>query len=129
MQIYLLIPEYFLWHYTAALRLHINIVSNLLWFAYHFFSVPVLVRTLFAPWRRSHISYHLEFHPKVIAETIVLNSIMRILGFVFRFFVLVFGLTVCVLIALAGVVSFIVWFFLPIIIFLSFIKAVDLLIS
>ena len=90
MPIALLIPEYFLWHYTTALRLCLNVVTNFIWFTYHFFSMPVLFRTLFAPWHKIHEKYRRGFHPASLVETFIINTIMRAVGFVVRIVVLVF---------------------------------------
>lgn len=115
MPIFLFVPEYFAWHYSSALRFHLNIVTNFLWFVYHFFSIPILARTLFSPWRRSHIAYRFELHPKVIVETLVINSIMRIIGLIFRSAVLVFGILVWLVTVMIGAISFLVWLVLPLV--------------
>lgn len=129
MSFILLIPEYFFWHYTTALRLHLNIVSNFLWFTYHYFSVPVLVKTLFLPWRKSFVGYRVGFRPKIIAETLVVNSIMRIVGFFIRFIILTFATAILCVVALVGLATFLVWLALPAIIIILMYRGSMLILS
>ncbi len=124
MPIALLIPEYFLWHYTTALRLCLNIATNFVWFVYHFFSMPVLFRTLFSPWHKIHEKYRSGFHPSSFAETFVINTIMRMVGFAVRAAVIIFGGGLCIVTVLFGLTLFLIWLALPlavlVIILLSF---------
>ncbi len=113
MPIALLFPEYIIWHYTTALRLCLNIVTNFLWFTVHFFSIPVLVKTLFSPWHRLGEQYKSGFHPEAFAETFIINTIMRAVGFVIRTIVIIFGSAFCVVVAILGLACFVIWLALP----------------
>ncbi|MFY9463399.1 MAG: hypothetical protein WAP52_04445, partial [Candidatus Sungiibacteriota bacterium] len=44
--------DYIIWHYGKAVRDFFGIAYDVLWFGYHFFSLPLLARTLFAPLSR-----------------------------------------------------------------------------
>lgn len=129
MEIVLLFPEYVIWHYTTALRLCLNIITNFLWFTVHFFSIPILVRTLFSPWHRLRESYQKGFHPQVFAETLLINTIMRLVGFVIRTVVIIFGSMFCVVVAILGLAVFLLWLALPVIVFLLALKGVHFLIT
>src|SRR3989344_9375955 len=49
----LLLPlAYIFWHYTRAWTDLWRLATNYLWFLYHFFSIPLLLGTFFAPWKR-----------------------------------------------------------------------------
>lgn len=76
--------NYIFWHYSSALVAWWQIYVNCLWFLSHFFSISILFRTLFAPWRRLAESYPTGFSPQASAETFVINSLMRLVGFAIR---------------------------------------------
>lgn len=109
MYIVFLLPEYFSWHYTKALKFSLNIVTNFIWFAYHFFSIPVLIRTFAHPW-------HSQAGEIQSAETSFTRIFMQIIGPVIRAVVLIFGLLICGAIAAVGLIGFIVWLLLPLIV-------------
>lgn len=101
MQFVLLVPEYFIWHYTEAIRLTINIISNFLWFVYHFFSVPVLIKTLLAP-----------IHG--VGKDFAAPS--RVIGFVVRLAAIFFAYTILAISVLFGIAVVILWPLLPFIV-------------
>jgi len=129
MHIALLIPEYFLWHYSVALRLCLNIVTNAVWFTYHFFSVSVLARTLFEPWHGMHDErYRQVFKPNALSEKFLVKSVMRVFGFLIRMPVIVLGLIFCAVVAFCGLVFFMIWLVLPLIAVTLFVKGIQLII-
>ena len=79
-----MLKDYFFWHYSLALAAWWRIYGNLLWFLYHFFSLPIIIRTLFAPWRRLAEPYPKGFNPAATAETLVVNGLMRLIGLIIR---------------------------------------------
>lgn len=103
MHIALLVPEYLAWHYTEAVRLWFNIVSNFLWFTYHFFSMPVMIRRFAKP---------VDGKP--------LTTLMNIVG---RTVVLVIGAVFCAGVIALGAVLAVFWLFLPVITAVSCIQA------
>lgn len=93
MHLALLVPEYIAWHYTEAVRLSLNIITNFLWFTYHFFSIPVLARSLFKPFA-GHIG-------------------LVLVGVLLRLVVIVSGIVFCSLVVFAGAIIFVLWLLLP----------------
>lgn len=80
-------PEYFYWHYIAAPRWLMTLAWNLQRALLQFFSVPLILRTLFAHWHRDAIPYRggsLTFY----LNTFLLNTISRMMGFIVRLFLL-----------------------------------------
>jgi hypothetical protein len=116
MQIALLIPEYFVWHYTTALRLCLNIVSNFIWFTYNFFSIPILLKSFFSPLKHAEEHFKSSFRHTLPIEVIIAELVSRFVGLVFRACVIFFGVTLSVAIALIGLCFFVFWLFLPFII-------------
>lgn len=79
------------------------------------------MRTIFAPWRRIHDEKTKgKFDPEEIAEKIVSNIAMRIVGFVMRIFALAFGILVILLAFWGGMLFYIAWILMPILVPASF---------
>lgn len=123
-----LIFSYFIWHYTQAFRDIFNHIRNFLWFVYHFFSVKVLVKTLFSPWRKLSEQYQKGFNISRLLETFVVNVIMRIVGFFIRLLVIMVGIVALIFVIVAGCISIVLWAVLPFIIILFFVSSLRLLI-
>lgn len=126
MQLATLVWNYFVWHYTRAYRELIHIEKNLLWFLFHFFSLPELTRTFLAPWKRLGENYGSIFDTEEFFAALITNSLMRVVGIVMRALIIVAG---CVVLATALVGSFIallMWTVLPLVIIFAFITGVVL---
>lgn len=94
--------EFFEWLYNEGVPEFLKAWRNLHWFFYHFFSVPLMLRSLFQPLKRLKEKYKRGFDPEKFFENLAINTIMRIAGFFIRitflafagiaqFFVFVFG--------------------------------------
>jgi len=75
------------------------------------FSVGILLRTLFAPWRRiiSYPGAGIGDHLRALGD----NLVSRCIGFVVRLFVLVAAAVSSVLLLLAGLIQLLTWPVLP----------------
>ena len=113
MNFFLIVPQYISWHYSQAFRDIKSIWKNILLFLYHFFSIPVLLKTLFSPWQRVHDSY--GGGGGSFLETIIFNTIMRAVGFFVRLSFILIGCTSIVFVAVFGLAFYIAWLFLPLI--------------
>ncbi|MDB5204625.1 MAG: hypothetical protein JWP09_653 [Candidatus Taylorbacteria bacterium] len=123
-----LILSYFIWHYTQAFKDIFNLFRNFAWFVYHFFSIKVLSKTLFSPWRKLNESYEKGWNLNAFFETLVVNFIMRIVGFLVRLFIILTGIISLAFVSIVGATVFIAWIFLPFIITLLFVSSLRLLI-
>ncbi|MDD5357413.1 MAG: hypothetical protein PHS53_04675 [Candidatus Pacebacteria bacterium] len=113
MEIALFFEHYFTWHYSRALNAIVGIAHNFIWFLYHFFSVPILLKTFFSPWRRLNEEYRGGFNVEAIFSSFVVNTMMRIVGVLIRavtLFVAFFVLCVSILLSASFLV---IWCFLP----------------
>lgn len=108
-----LVPLYLWWHYTAAFSDFFHIAGNLFWFLWHFFSIPDTLRTFFEPWERMNEKYRKGFDIEQIAQSFVVNTLMRIVGMFMRTFLLLFALVSNLVFLVVVVASFFVWIILP----------------
>ena len=115
MRILSLAPAYLRWHYTSAFRSIVLIWIDLLWFVYHFFSVPTVVRTFLSPWKRLGEETRSGFHPQEFFEALVTNTMMRIVGIIIRTFFLLFAALALAAMLFGGVATLILWPFLPLV--------------
>ena len=108
-----LFGAYFFWHYTTAFKdLWIHL-KNFLWFFYHFFSLPVLARTFFDPWKRMEERYPRGLNVGGYASTFIINSMMRTIGAFMRTILLLFGGSVLLVVVCLGIACFFIWAILP----------------
>lgn len=102
---------YIIWHYTGALKDFWRFFFTILWFLYHFFSLPILVRTFFAPWRR--LKEHTRGHP---LEDFIANTALRLVGIVMRSATIVAGVVALILAVVLLIAAFFVWLSLPLLV-------------
>ena len=92
---------------------------NFLKFNLEYFSIPILIKTLFYPWHRYRMSYRGRFEPGRYFETFVFNTMSRWIGAFLRIFFIFSGILAEVLILFAGAVVFVGWFALPALLILA----------
>jgi hypothetical protein len=84
-----------------------------LWFISQFFSFKLLLKTLFAPWKRLGERYGGELNLGAWASSFLVNCIIRGFGFVTRSLVLLVGFaSYAAVIALSSLVL-LLWVFAP----------------
>lgn len=76
--------EYITWQFGEGVREYLNAWQNIHWFLWRVFSVSLLLRTFFAPFRRTSESYGRGFDPSAMAETLLINLVTRFVGMVVR---------------------------------------------
>ncbi|MES2409443.1 MAG: hypothetical protein V4509_04060 [Patescibacteria group bacterium] len=123
-----LILSYFIWHYTEAFKEIYILFRNFLEFIYHFFSIKVLSKTLFSPWRKLNETYKKGWSLNAFFETFVVNFIMRIVGFFVRLSIITAGIVCLLIMIVTEIFIFALWTVLPGIITLLFISSLKLLI-
>lgn len=102
---------YLWWHYALAWVDLARLYHNLAWFLWNFFSISLLLRTLFSPWRRLHESARKEAGG--LLGSLIMNTILRFIGFFARVATIVFGLASLVLLGVVGVAFLVLWPLLP----------------
>ena len=101
------------WHYGHGLKELFGVAGNFLWFIIHFFSFKLLFKTLFAPWKRLGETYDGGFNLGAFASTLVVNNLMRAVGFVTKTLVLLVGVISYVLVSVFSFFIFIIWILAP----------------
>jgi len=98
--------------------------KNFLRFNFNFFSIPLLIKTLFSYWKRYYWVRGRGFNFSEYFNVLFSNLTSRILGAIVRLALIIIGIFCEFLVFFAGLIIFVGWFFLPIIlvsgIFLSF---------
>jgi len=68
------------WYYFEMSNNLLDAWKNFLLFNLNYFSIPLLLKTFFSPWRRYKWTYSRGFDIKQYFETFISNLISRILG-------------------------------------------------
>ena len=116
--------SYFIWHYTQAIEDFIGISRNFIWFLYNFFSIPVLLKTFFSPWKRLNEAYRKVFNIEEFLSSLVVNVLMRGVGIFIRAITLLLGLASLILAFVLCTVILLGWLVLPAIVILLFYQGI-----
>ncbi len=93
----------------------------------NYFSIPLLIETFFAHWRRYRWFYPKGFDVGQYFEIFFSNLISRILGAVMRSFLIIIGILVEIFIVFIGFLILLGWFLLPILLILGLYYGVRIL--
>ena len=115
---------YIKWHYGQGLRELFGVTGNFLWFVTNFFSFKLLLKTLFAPWKRLGEHYGGGLDLGAFASTLIINGLMRAVGFVTKTLVLLVGLISYILVLIFSLFISIIWLLAPVILLGSVILSV-----
>jgi len=111
------------WHYTTAYKEIVLLCKNYIWFILHLFSIRDLSKTLFLPWQRLGERYQGGFNIGAWFSTFVINTLMRVLGFVARLFVILTGLVCACIVSVLSVIFIVVWTAIPFLMVFLFITS------
>jgi hypothetical protein len=115
MDILLFLPYYFRWHYTRAWKNLFENWKNFILFVYFYFSIHVLLSTLFAPWRRLGEEGAQGFDPEAFLSAVIVNSLMRLVGFCVRLPVVLLGVCATLFVAFLGICASFIWLIFPVV--------------
>ena len=108
-----IIRDYFVWHYTTAWFLLWGVWRNFLWFVIHFFSLPQLMRSWLAPFKRITERRGDKFDLEDLASYVIIGFLSRIIGALVRTVIIVIGLITLALTVLGGFVVYLLWALVP----------------
>jgi hypothetical protein len=103
--------------------------KNFLLFTFNYFSITVLLRTLFAYWHKYSWQAPKGFYPGKWLEAKLSNFISRILGAFVRLTLIVFGVAAEVFVFGAGLIVLLFWLALPFLLIFGIIFGLKQLIS
>jgi len=110
---------YIVWHYTKAWSDMFRVIGNYLWFVSNFFSLELLARTLFSPWRRLAISGGKGKEDSFFGALAV-NTLMRLVGFGIRAVTIIAGALTLLLVVVVGCFAALAWLVFPAVVFFLF---------
>ena len=108
-----LISIWLVWHFYEMPQFLLMVWKNFLDFGANFFSIPLLLKTFFSPWRRYKWRYPKGFNIGEFFSTLISNIFSRIFGAVARLVLIVIGVILEAFIFITGGVIFILWFLIP----------------
>ena len=112
--------QYLIWQFWESPKSVLQGWRNFLKFGLNYFSLSLLLKTLFSPWRKYAWSYGKGLDIKRYIEVFFSNLISRILGAILRIFLIIFGILFELFIFLAGLIVFLGWLALPLLLILGF---------
>ncbi len=106
--------HYILWHYSRGFTDVFTGWRNILWFVWNYFSIGLLLRSLFSPWRAlSEEKRGTGFDLAEYLSNLLINTIMRAVGFFIRLIFIVIGLIAWVIVFLTFPILIVFWVSLP----------------
>ena len=115
-----ILVQWIFWYFIKMPKNILQSWKDIFRFYLNYFSTPLLLKTLFAPWRHIILSYPKGFDLGDYFEIFISNLISRTIGAILRFFLILIGFFVEILIILAGIIILFIWFVLPFCLVLGF---------
>jgi len=116
MEAIIFIKNYFVWHYLWSLSDLFHNWLLVIRFVINYFSIPILLKTLFRPWRRMG-----EVRKGIFDfEFILIDMLMRFVGFVLRTAMIFLGFIATFLSIIIGPILFVFWVALPLFVLVFF---------
>ncbi len=110
-----IITQWVEWHFYQVPKFLFTAWENFLTFALYYFSTPLLLATLFSPWKRYNWSYPKFFDIGGYASTFISNIFSRIIGAICRLALILVGILSIIAVILLGGFIILTWFLLPLI--------------
>ena len=98
--------DMFRWLFSRGVTEYLRLWGNIHWFLYHYFSVPVLLRSFFAPFHRLRERRMRGFDLEDWASVIAVSVLMRFVGMIVRSVFLLLALASEFLLFLVGGILF-----------------------
>ncbi len=122
-----IIFQWFFWQFFEMPRNILKAWRNFLLFNLNYFSVILLLKTFFSPWRKYELGYPRGFQFGKYLEVFFSNLISRILGALVRIVLIIVGLLAQVFIIFAGIIIFFGWIVLPFLLVAGFLFGIRLI--
>jgi hypothetical protein len=111
---------WFFWHFYEMPKFLLGVWKNYILFALNYFSLPILLKSFFAPWRKYKWSYPRGLDVGGFFSTLISNTFSRFLGALMRIVLIIVGILFQIFVIFAGSVIFLLWLLIPFIIIAGF---------
>jgi len=101
-------------------RFLLGVWKNYILFALNYFSLSILLKSFFAPWRKYKWGYPRGFDIGEFFSTFISNAFSRFLGALMRIVLIVVGVFFQIFVVFAGLIIFLLWMLVPLIIITGF---------
>lgn len=108
-----LIISWITWHFFEMPVFLFEVWKNYLSFGAYYFSIPLLLDTLFSPWRQYRWRYPRGFNVGGYFATFISNLFSRLLGLIARIILIIIGLAAQTMIVILGVLGILAWLAMP----------------
>lgn len=115
-----ILEAWFFWHFIETPKFLLEVWKNYILFASNYFSLQILLKSLFAPWRKYKWNYPRSFNVFEFFNTLVSNAFSRFLGALMRTILIVVGIFFQIFVIFAGLIIFLLWILVPFIIIAGF---------
>lgn len=106
--------EFLVWHYTKGFEFYITSWNSYFTWINHYFSLPTLLLTLFAPWKRLIVEDKSPgFNLTRFFENLMFNLISRVIGATVRFTLFWVGIILIIFTFLGGILGLGFWVLFP----------------
>lgn len=112
----IILVDWLNWHFFEMPAFLTKVWKNYLDFATNYFSVPLLLKTFFSPWKRYLWAYPKGLDFWEIFSTFVSNFFSRIIGAIIRIFLIIAGFAFQIFVLLSGFIILAFWIFMPVLI-------------
>src|SRR3989338_7106288 len=97
-----IIIGWLLWHFYQVPGFLVSVWKNYIFFVLDFFSAPLLLKSLFSPWRKTAWRYPKGFIITEYLSTFISNIFSRIIGAICRVFLIILSLFALAFVLIIG---------------------------
>ena len=107
---------WFYWHFYEMPKFLLSVWKGYILFALNYFSLFLLLKSLFSPWRKYRWNYPKGFDVGEFFSTLISNSFSRVIGAIMRIVLIVVGIIFQIFVVFAGLIIFLLWILIPFIV-------------
>jgi ATP-dependent Clp protease ATP-binding subunit ClpC len=102
------------WHYSHGIRFYVKRYSYTINWVVHYFSLQLLLPTLFSPWKRLiEVDRKSGFSFERWFKVFTFNLVSRFMGAIIRLLLFIVGIYVLVFVFIFGAIGMVVWVLIP----------------
>ena len=108
------------WHFLEMPDFLFGVWKNYILFALNYFSLQILLKSLFSPWRKYKWNYSKGLDISEFFSTFFSNMFSRLLGALMRISLIIIGIFFQIFVIITGLTIILLWIFIPLIIIIGF---------